>query len=77
MSGWRLALVFLLLAVVTHLPSLIRTEALNPDEAYLATEAQVLNDGGRLYHDVVDRKPEQHDFRTTYRPGRKMVAIGG
>ncbi len=50
-------MVFLLLAVVTHLPSLIRTEALNPDEAFLATEAQVLNDGGHLYHDVVDRKP--------------------
>ncbi|HEX2381589.1 MAG TPA: glycosyltransferase family 39 protein, partial [Acidimicrobiales bacterium] len=57
MSGWRLALVFLLLAVVTHLPSLVRTEVLNPDEAFLATQAQVLNDGGRLYHDVVDRKP--------------------
>jgi hypothetical protein len=57
MSGWRLAMVFLLLAVVTHLPSLIRTEALNPDEAFLATEAQVLNNGGHLYHDVVDRKP--------------------
>jgi cyclic pyranopterin phosphate synthase len=27
--------------------------------------------------DVVERKPEQHDFRTTYQPGRKMVAIGG
>jgi cyclic pyranopterin phosphate synthase len=26
---------------------------------------------------VVERKPEQHDFRTTYQPGRKMVAIGG
>jgi hypothetical protein len=57
MSGWRLAMVFLLLAVVTHLPSLIRTEALNPDEAFLATEAQVLNNGGHLDHDVVDRKP--------------------
>jgi len=57
MSGWRLALVFLLLAVVTHLPSLVRTEALNPDEAFLATQAQVINDGGHLYRDVVDRKP--------------------
>ncbi|HEY2813405.1 MAG TPA: glycosyltransferase family 39 protein [Acidimicrobiales bacterium] len=56
-SGWRLALVFTLLAVATHLPSLVRTEALNPDEAFLATQAQVLNDGGRLYQDVVDRKP--------------------
>jgi 4-amino-4-deoxy-L-arabinose transferase-like glycosyltransferase len=57
MSGWRIALIFLLLALVTHLPSLVRTEALNPDEAFLATQAQVLNDGGHLYQDVVDRKP--------------------
>jgi cyclic pyranopterin phosphate synthase len=27
--------------------------------------------------DVVERKPEQHDFRTAYQPGRMMVAIGG
>src|SRR5438552_4152616 len=27
--------------------------------------------------DVVDRKPEQHDFRDNYKPGRKMIAIGG
>ena len=27
--------------------------------------------------DVVERKPQEHDFRTTYQPGRKMVAIGG
>ena len=31
----------------------------------------------RFFLDVVERKPEQHDFRTTYQPGRKMVAIGG
>ena len=31
----------------------------------------------QFFSDVVDRKPEQHDFRTTYQPGRKMVAIGG
>ncbi len=31
----------------------------------------------QFFLDVVERKPEQHDFRTTYRPGRKMVAIGG
>ena len=29
----------------------------NSDEAYLATQAQVLNHGGRLYVDTVDRKP--------------------
>jgi GTP 3',8-cyclase len=32
---------------------------------------------GRLFLDVVDRKPQQHDFRFNYQPGRKMVAIGG
>jgi cyclic pyranopterin phosphate synthase len=26
---------------------------------------------------VVERKPEQHDFRESYQPGRMMVAIGG
>ena len=26
---------------------------------------------------VVDRKPEQHDFRDNYQPNRKMIAIGG
>jgi cyclic pyranopterin phosphate synthase len=31
----------------------------------------------RFFLDVVDRKPEQHDFRNNYKPGRKMVAIGG
>lgn len=31
----------------------------------------------RFFLDVVERKPEQHDFRDNYQPGRKMVAIGG
>jgi GTP 3',8-cyclase len=31
----------------------------------------------QFFLDVVDRKPEQHDFRENYQPGRKMVAIGG
>jgi GTP 3',8-cyclase len=31
----------------------------------------------RFFLEVVDRKPEQHDFRFNYQPGRKMVAIGG
>jgi cyclic pyranopterin phosphate synthase len=30
-----------------------------------------------FFIDVVDRKPEQHDFRNNYRPDRKMIAIGG
>jgi cyclic pyranopterin phosphate synthase len=31
----------------------------------------------QFFLDVVERKPEQHDFRENYRPGRMMVAIGG
>jgi cyclic pyranopterin phosphate synthase len=31
----------------------------------------------RFFLDVVDRKPQQHDFRENYQPGRKMIAIGG
>lgn len=30
-----------------------------------------------FFLEVVDRKPEQHDFRNQYQPGRKMIAIGG
>ena len=31
----------------------------------------------QFFLDVVDRKPEQHDFRNNYKPDRKMIAIGG
>jgi cyclic pyranopterin phosphate synthase len=31
----------------------------------------------QFFLDVVERKPEQHDFRQNYEPGRMMVAIGG
>ena len=31
----------------------------------------------RLIREVVARKPEKHDFRENYQPGRKMIAIGG
>lgn len=31
----------------------------------------------QFFLDVVERKPEQHDFRDNYAPGRVMVAIGG
>jgi cyclic pyranopterin phosphate synthase len=30
-----------------------------------------------FFGEVVERKPEQHDFRDNYQPGRRMVAIGG
>lgn len=38
-----------------------------------ATDAEL----ERFFLDVVERKPQQHDFRENYIPGRKMVAIGG
>jgi cyclic pyranopterin phosphate synthase len=31
----------------------------------------------RFFRHVVDQKPEMHEFRANYQPGRKMVAIGG
>jgi cyclic pyranopterin phosphate synthase len=31
----------------------------------------------QFFLDVVDRKPQQHDFRNNYQPDRKMIAIGG
>jgi len=31
----------------------------------------------QFFGEVVERKPEQHDFRNNYQPGRRMVAIGG
>jgi cyclic pyranopterin phosphate synthase len=31
----------------------------------------------RFFLNVVERKPEQHDFRGNYQPDRKMIAIGG
>ncbi|MEM6915217.1 MAG: GTP 3',8-cyclase MoaA [Verrucomicrobiota bacterium] len=34
-------------------------------------------DVSRFLLEVVDRKPEKHDFRENYQPGRKMIAIGG
>ena len=38
-----------------------------------ATDAELR----RFFLDVVERKPEMHDFRQSYQPGRMMVAIGG
>ena len=34
-------------------------------------------DVARFFLEVVDRKPEQHEFRDNYQPGRRMIAIGG
>jgi len=56
-SGRRFALGLGALTVLTHLPGLLRYEVFNPDEGFLATQARVLGSGGRLYQDIVDRKP--------------------
>jgi cyclic pyranopterin phosphate synthase len=45
--------------------------------AVLRDPAATDEDVARFFRDVVDRKPEQHDFRENYQPGRRMVAIGG
>ena len=42
-------------AVVLHLPSLIRKTALNSDEATMATVARMMRHGARLYTGAVDR----------------------
>ena len=31
----------------------------------------------QFFLDVVERKPQQHDFRNNYQPNRRMIAIGG
>ena len=51
-----LLLLFLVLAAALRAPS-FSDRVFNADEAYLATQAQVLLDGGHLYVDTVDRKP--------------------
>lgn len=35
------------------------------------------DDVAKFFLNVVDRKPEMHEFRENYQPGRKMIAIGG
>jgi len=44
------------LVAVLRIPT-FSEKVFNSDEAYLATQAEVLNSGGRLYVDTVDRKP--------------------
>lgn len=44
-------------AVVVLRASTLVVPLFNTDEAYLAIQGRVLADGGRMYHDVADRKP--------------------
>ena len=46
----------LLLTAVLRLPAFF-VDVFNSDETFLGTQAEVINDGGRLYQDAADRKP--------------------
>jgi 4-amino-4-deoxy-L-arabinose transferase-like glycosyltransferase len=49
-------LVLLALTFALRLPAFF-TPVFNSDETFLATQAHVLNDGGQLYEEAIDRKP--------------------
>ncbi len=53
---WKLFGVLLLLTVGLRLPAFF-VQVFNSDETFLATQAEVINEGGRLYEDATDRKP--------------------
>ena len=53
---FRIFLVLLALTFALRLPAFF-TPVFNSDETFLATQAHVLNDGGQLYEDAIDRKP--------------------
>ena len=53
----------------SHLEFDLREALRDPEK----TDAEI----ARILLDVVARKPEKHDFRENYQPGRKMIAIGG
>jgi len=52
----RLVLVLLTLTVFLRLPAFF-VDVFNSDETFLATQAQVIRDGGDLYREAADRKP--------------------
>jgi 4-amino-4-deoxy-L-arabinose transferase-like glycosyltransferase len=52
----RIFLVLLALTFVLRFPAFV-TPVFNSDETFLATQAHVLNDGGQLYEEAIDRKP--------------------
>jgi 4-amino-4-deoxy-L-arabinose transferase-like glycosyltransferase len=53
---WRLAAVLLALTVLVRLPAFF-VDVFNSDETFLATQAQVIREGGDLYREAADRKP--------------------
>lgn len=55
-ARWRLVLVVVLATVALRVPAFF-VDVFNSDETFLATQAQVIRDGGSLYEDAADRKP--------------------
>jgi len=49
-------LLLLLLALALRVPGYV-VDVFNTDETFLATQAEVINDGGQIYQEAVDRKP--------------------
>ena len=53
---WPLVFMVLLLTLGLRLPAFF-VDVFNSDETFLATQGQVIRDGGSLYEDATDRKP--------------------
>src|SRR5438132_1931731 len=53
---WHLFLVVLALTAALKLPAFF-VDVFNSDETFLATQAQVIRNGGNLYEEAADRKP--------------------
>lgn len=55
-STLRMFAVLLLLTAALRTPAFV-VDVFNSDETFLATQAEVIRDGGKLYKDAADRKP--------------------
>ena len=68
---WSLVQLFLIVSALRAATLFI--PVFNQDECYIAVQADVINTGGELYRDVVDRKPPvvPHIYAAVFR------AVGG
>src|SRR2546427_7687289 len=55
-SALRIFAAVLLLTAVFRFPAFL-VDVFNSDETFLATQAEVIRDGGNLYREAADRKP--------------------
>jgi len=60
-AGWLFAVAVMGVAVLAHLPGYLH-QLTDTDEGAIATMAMVVNRGGVLYRDVIDRKPPMPAF---------------